>query len=223
MTARKSVASPAGSAAGRIRIIGGQWKRTPIVVPASPGLRPTPDRVRETLFNWLGQRLDGLSVLDLFAGTGALGLEAASRGARRVVMIEKRRDAVASIARTIERLRATQIELIAADAFATVRRLADAGARFDLVFLDPPFGEELLEPAIGLLPAVLAPGARVHVETGAPFAAPHGWRIDRAGRAGQVRYHLMSREDDGGGESAIRPVGDGPHHDGNGDSPGEAA
>ena len=184
----------------RVRIIGGAWKRTPLVVPDVPGLRPTPDRVRETLFNWLGQTLHGKACLDPFAGCGALGLEAASRGARRVVMVERDRSALAALRAAIERLRATQVELIAGDAFESMARLARAGSRFDLVLLDPPFGAGLVERALPLLPALLAPGARVYVESGAPFAAPPGWRVERSERAGKVHYHLVRRADDSPGE-----------------------
>src|SRR5690606_14962495 len=144
----------------------GAWKRTPLPVPDVPGLRPTPDRVRETLFNWLGQALDGQACLDPFAGSGALGLEAASRGARRVVVGARHRTALAARRAAVERLRATQVELMAGDAFEALHRLARAGERFELVLLDPPFGEGLVERALPLLPALLAPGARVYVETG---------------------------------------------------------
>jgi len=185
----------------RVRIVGGTWKRTPLVVPDVPGLRPTPDRVRETLFNWLGQSLDGKSCLDPFAGSGALGLEAASRGARRVVMVERDRTALAAIRAAIERLQATQVELVAGDAFDAIAHLARAGERFDLVLLDPPFGEGLAERVLPLLPALLAPGARVYVETGTRFDAPAGWRVERAERAGNVHYHLLRRDDDQRGEA----------------------
>jgi len=154
----------AGKGAHRVRIVGGQWKRTPLAVPDVPGLRPTPDRVRETLFNWLGQSLEGRACLDPFAGSGVLGLEAASRGARRVVMVERDRTAVAAIRAAIERLHADVVELVAGDAFETLRRLGRAGERFDLVFLDPPFGQGLLEQALPLVGPLLAPGARVYVE-----------------------------------------------------------
>jgi len=180
----------------RLRIVGGQWKRTPIAVIRTPGLRPTPDRVRETLFNWLGQRLDGRRCLDLFAGTGALGFEAASRGAAQVVLVERDRRAVRAIAATIERLEARQMRVVAGDAFEALARLAQAGERFDLVFVDPPFGEALHARALRALAPVLAPGALVYVESGEAFEAPDGWSIQREGRAGQVRYHLMSRQAD---------------------------
>ncbi len=185
-----------GNSAHRLRIVGGQWKRTPIHVPDVAGLRPTPDRVRETLFNWLGQRLDGLHCLDLFAGTGALGFEAASRGAARVVFVERDRRACAAIAATIERLGGRQLELVAGDAFDALHRLAQSGQRFDVVFVDPPFGETLHARAIEALPPVLAPAALVYVESGERLEAPPGWRVEREGRAGQVRYHLLSRAAD---------------------------
>lgn len=178
----------------RLRIVGGQWKRTPIGVADVAGLRPTPDRVRETLFNWLGQRLDGRRCLDLFAGTGALGFEAASRGAAQVVLVERDRRAAAAIAATIDRLRAHQTRLVVGDAFDSLRRLAQAGERFSVVFVDPPFGESLHARALAALAPVLADDALVYVESGADFEVPAGWRIEREGRAGQVRYHLLSRQ-----------------------------
>ncbi|MCO5106936.1 MAG: 16S rRNA (guanine(966)-N(2))-methyltransferase RsmD [Burkholderiaceae bacterium] len=165
-------------------------------MPGVPGLRPTPDRVRETLFNWLGQSLEGRACLDPFAGSGALGLEAASRGARRVVMVERDRDAVAAIRAAVARLDAAAVELVAGDAFDALRRLARAGERFDLVLLDPPFGQGLVEQALPLVAPLLAPGAQVYVETGASFAPPPGWRLVRSGRAGNVHYHLVGRDDE---------------------------
>ncbi len=185
-----------GTRAHRLRIVGGQWKRTPIVVPEVAGLRPTPDRVRETLFNWLGQRLDGLRCLDLFAGTGALGFEAASRGAAHVVLVERDRRAAAAIAATIERLHAREVRLVAADAFDALHRLAQAGERFDVVFVDPPFDQALQARALAALAPVLACGAVVYVESGDALQPPAGWRLEREGRAGQVRYHLLSRQAD---------------------------
>lgn len=185
----------AGHPAQRVRIVGGKWKRTPLAVPDVPGLRPTPDRVRETLFNWLGQSLEGRACLDPFAGTGALGLEAASRGARRVVMVERDRAAVAAIRSAIGRLGAEAVELVAGDAFEALRRLARAGERFDLVLLDPPFGQGLVERALPLLAPLLAPGARVYVEADAPLAPAPGWRLERAARAGNVYYHLIGRDE----------------------------
>jgi 16S rRNA (guanine(966)-N(2))-methyltransferase RsmD len=186
----------AASAPQQVRIIGGLWKRTPLAVADVPGLRPTPDRVRETLFNWLGQQLIGLRCLDLFAGSGALGLEAASRGASRVVLVEADRRAARQIAQACARLRAEQVTLLEADAFAALERLSRAGERFDLVFLDPPFGQGLTEQVSAPLLPLLEPAARLYVEAEAPLARlPEGFVLERSAQAGQVHYHLLARCD----------------------------
>ncbi|MBW7925187.1 MAG: 16S rRNA (guanine(966)-N(2))-methyltransferase RsmD [Burkholderiaceae bacterium] len=189
-----AASAAAGARSHRLRIVGGQWKRTPIAVPDVAGLRPTPDRVRETLFNWLGQKLGARRCLDLFAGTGALGFEAASRGAEQVVLVERDRRAAAAIAATIERLRAPGVRLVVGDAFDALNRLAQSGERFDVVFVDPPFDQALHARALAALAPVLAENGLVYVESGEAFDAPAGWRIEREGRAGQVRYHLLSRQ-----------------------------
>jgi 16S rRNA (guanine966-N2)-methyltransferase len=199
----------------RVRIVGGAWKRTPLKVPDLPGLRPTPDRVRETLFNWLGQSLDGRHCLDAFAGTGALGLEAASRGAARVLMIERDRIAARAIVDTVTRLGALgRVELVVADAFAEIDRRVRAGEQFDLVFLDPPFDGGLalrmLERLSGEAQGLLAPGALVYVEDDAPMPPPPGFELLRADRAGHVHYHLFS--------TAIRPAAEDPAADEQGES-----
>ena len=211
----KRASRPAGGAPQRVRIVGGDWKRTPLKVPDLPGLRPTPDRVRETLFNWLGQSLEGWRCLDAFAGTGALGLEAASRGAAQVLMVERDRVAASAIAETLVRLGAQgRVELVVADAFAEVDRRARAGQKFDLVFLDPPFGAGLavrmLERLSGEAQRLLAPGALVYVEDEAPVTPPAGFELLRADRAGHVHYHLFSR--------AARPAAAGPAADEKGES-----
>ena len=177
---------------GRLRIVGGEWRGRRLPVLDQPGLRPTPDRVRETLFNWLAPLITGARCLDLFAGSGALGFEAASRGAGRVVMIEKS----ANLARVLRENRlsldARQVEVIQADAALW---LAGQAEPFDLVFLDPPFAEDLLGPTCAALAegGWLAQGARVYLEaaatTGFP-ALPEEWRLVRAKQAGQVRYGL---------------------------------
>ena len=196
MASRSGGRLRAEAPSGRVRIIGGRWKRTPLEVPAVPGLRPTPDRVRETLFNWLGQSLEGWRCLDLFAGSGALGLEAASRGAARVVMVERDRNACRAIAQTIVRLSAAPVvELIEGDAIAALSALsARREPRFDLVFLDPPFAQQSVDRFLAAIEPLLGAGGLVYVEAGESFDAPaERWTIERHGQAGQVHYHLLRR------------------------------
>lgn len=181
--------------AGRVRIIGGHWKKSVLHFPQRTDLRPTPERVRETLFNWLGQRIDGLRCLDAFAGSGALGFEAASRGASAVVLLETDRVALTALQENAQRLQATQIQVVAADA---LRWLADANERFDVVFLDPPFRQNVLSDVLALLPRVLNPGARVHVEASAPMAVQTPWHELRHARAGQVHHQLLEFKHDRG-------------------------
>lgn len=183
-----------------IRIIGGDWKRTPLPVLDLDGLRPTPDRVRETLFNWLGQQLDGQRCLDLFAGSGALGFEAASRGAARVLMVERSGRAVAQLKANQARLAATNIEIAEADALRLAANLPPDS--FDIVFLDPPFGDQpMLHRALELATPLVAPGGALYVESGEALDLPAtpalgGWTIVREGRAGAVHYHLLRRENE---------------------------
>jgi 16S rRNA (guanine966-N2)-methyltransferase len=171
-----------------LRVIGGKYRRRLLRVPARPGLRPTPDRVRETLFNWLGQALDGLSCLDLYAGSGALGFEAASRGARRVVMVEKDRVALAELARGRAALGADQVEIVGGDA---VDYLARERERFDVVFLDPPFRQNAMPALLEKLHSRLAPQARVYVEAESPLPARMPWIELKRDKAGQVSYQLL--------------------------------
>jgi len=177
-----------GKPAGRVRIVGGRWRSRLIDVPARPELRPTPDRVRETLFNWLGQRLDGCACLDLYAGSGALGFEAASRGAARVVMVEADRAVLAALRRSRERLAAEQVEIVVGDA---LEYLARAGEHFDVVFLDPPFRQNALPALLAKLPPRLQPGARVYLEAADAVQAAAPWRELKRGRVGQVSYQLL--------------------------------
>jgi 16S rRNA (guanine966-N2)-methyltransferase len=178
-----------------VRIIGGQWKRTRLPVADLPGLRPTPDRVRETLFNWLGQDLTGWRCLDAFAGSGALGLEAASRGAADVVLLERDRNAAQGLEHLRARLVAGAVRVHNADALRWMANCAPAA--FDLVFLDPPFDAGLAEPALALAPRLLADGGQVYLESGTapdPSAlAQLGWQVRRASRAGQVHFALLVR------------------------------
>jgi 16S rRNA (guanine966-N2)-methyltransferase len=181
-----------------IRIIGGDWKRTPLPVLDLDGLRPTPDRVRETLFNWLGQDLAGQRCLDMFAGSGALGFEAASRGAARVLMIERSARAAAQIRANQAKLGARNIEIAEADALRLVASLAPGS--FDVVFLDPPFGDHaLLMRALEIAAPLAASDGAIYVECGDPLDVAHidalaGWNVVREGKAGAVRYHLLRRE-----------------------------
>ncbi|MCM2491250.1 16S rRNA (guanine(966)-N(2))-methyltransferase RsmD [Burkholderia glumae] len=183
-----------------IRIIGGEWKRTPLPVLDLDGLRPTPDRVRETLFNWLGQDLHGRRCLDLFAGTGALGFEAASRGAASVVMVERNARAAQQLRVIRDKLSARAVEVAEADALRLAAGLAPAS--FDVVFVDPPFADaELFERALALAVKLVAPGGHLYVEAGdaldpAAHEALAGWTVTREGKAGAVRYHLLQREND---------------------------
>jgi 16S rRNA (guanine966-N2)-methyltransferase len=171
----------------QVRIIGGQWRRRILHFPEVSGLRPTPDRVRETLFNWLGQRLDGMRCLDLFAGSGALGFEAASRGAIEVVMVERDRQAMAALKKNREMLGAAQIELIPAEGLAW---LAGARGQFDLIFLDPPFGADLLPVALAGAATRLAPGGKIYAEFGVRPDL-EGWHVLREGRAGLSHFCLL--------------------------------
>jgi 16S rRNA (guanine966-N2)-methyltransferase len=181
----------------RVRIIGGEHRGRRIAVPDRPGLRPTPDRVRETLFNWLGQRLDGLACLDLFAGSGALGFEAASRGAARVVMVENDRVAFRALEDARRTIGFGAVELNHGDAFDY---LARADGAFDVVFLDPPFRQNALATVLERLPRRLAPRARVYLEAPDALDAGAGWSELRRSRAGQVSYQLLEwKGDDQGG------------------------
>ncbi|HEY7240097.1 MAG TPA: 16S rRNA (guanine(966)-N(2))-methyltransferase RsmD [Burkholderiales bacterium] len=175
---------------GKIRIIGGEHRGRRIAVPERRDLRPTPDRVRETLFNWLGQTLDEKRCLDLFAGSGALGFEAASRGAARVVMVEHDREVFSSLKKTSELIGTKQVDLVLADAFDYLER---SDERFDVVFLDPPFRQNALPALLERLPRRLAPAARIYVEAPEPVAPGEAWRELRRSRAGQVSYQLLER------------------------------
>lgn len=180
----------------RVRIVGGLWRGRLLAFPDGPGVRPTPDRVRETVFNWLGQDLTGLRCLDLFAGSGALGFEAASRGAAHVVIVERSRPVVAALRESAARLGATQCEVLHRDA---LEFLAATGERFDVVFIDPPYEADLLVRALEAVGPRLAPDARVYAE-GPALAPGTAWRIVREGRAGAVRFALLERGKDEAGD-----------------------
>lgn len=175
---------------GSVRIIAGSLRGSKLPVPDGPGLRPTSDRVRETLFNWLQNELPGARVLDLFAGTGALGFEAASRGAGEVVMVERDPALARSLRDQAVRLRADRVTVVAEDALAWLARPADQP--FNLVFLDPPFTASLWEPAAVALAPWLAPGALIYVECPGNVSPslPPGWSLHRQGRTRDVSYAL---------------------------------
>jgi 16S rRNA (guanine966-N2)-methyltransferase len=172
----------------RVRIIGGEWRSRLVRFPPSMDLRPTPDRVRETVFNWLGQRLDGLDVLDLFAGSGALGFEALSRGAARAVMVERDPRVAEGLREAAQELGAAGARIVDAEALAYLARATD---RFDVVFVDPPYASGLAARAMAALVPRLKPHARVYVETAAALDPGAAWRMLREGRAGTVRYGLF--------------------------------
>ena len=186
----------AGARRHEVRIIGGQWRRSLLPVADKPGLRPTPDRVRETLFNWLGQDLSGWRVLDAFAGSGALGFEAASRGAAEVLLVEQEGDLVRLLDAARERLKATNLRVQRGDGLAQLR---SATARYELVLLDPPFGTGLGATALAAAARAVAPGGWVYLEAGEapPAALPAGLQPYRSGRAGAVHYALFQAQDPG--------------------------
>ena len=180
--------------AGRIRIIGGRWRGTRLPVPDRPGLRPTSDRVRETLFNWLAPALPGARVLDLFAGTGALGIEAVSRGAASAVLVEHDPGAAQGLRDTAAGLQGGgALHVVRSDALAWLHAQADAA--FDIAFVDPPFDANLWGGVLPVLAPKLSPRAWLYVE--APLAAmpalPPGWSLHRDGQTREVRYALYRR------------------------------
>ena len=178
-----------------VRIIGGQWKRSKLQVLDKPGLRPTPDRVRETLFNWFGQDLRGWRCIDVFAGTGALGFEAASRGALHVTIVEQDRALAVALEATRTRLQAEAVQVTRGDGVAILRRLAVLS--MDLVFLDPPFESALLETALRAAAPVLRPGGWLYLEAGQAWTdenlAGYGLALLRHLKAGAVHAHLLQR------------------------------
>ena len=177
---------------GRVRIIGGTWRSRYLEVPSVPGLRPTPGRVRETLFNWLQPQLPGARCLDLFAGTGALCLEALSRGAREVVMVENSPVALEALRANVAALCVHNARVIASDATEFLKQVAEP---FDIIFVDPPFAANLVPSCLSLIAehGWVRPGGMVYIEaprTLSPVPLPAGWVQHRTRTAGQVGYHL---------------------------------
>jgi 16S rRNA (guanine966-N2)-methyltransferase len=174
--------------ANAIRIIGGQWRGRRLRFPAVPALRPTPDRVRETLFNWLGQDLTGRTTLDPFTGSGSLSLEALSRGATLAVAVDSDPQLVRALAAIAGKLGTQALEVHCADAQAFLVRDARA---YDVIFLDPPFSNDGWTRLLPAAAARLAKGGMLYVEAPAPIAAPKGLTVWRRDKAGQVHYHLL--------------------------------
>ena len=176
---------------GQVRIIAGDWRGSKLPVESFPGLRPTSDRVRETLFNWLQSHIVGKRVLDCFAGTGALGFEAASRGAGEVVLLEKVPALAGSLQASAARLNAQTIKIETTDSFSWLRQ--PASKQFDLVFIDPPFGTDYAQQILTLIGPWLADSAWVYVETGRStlIEVPTTYQLYREGSTREVWYRLF--------------------------------
>jgi 16S rRNA (guanine966-N2)-methyltransferase len=174
--------------ANKVRINAGEWRSRMLRFPDALGLRPTPERVRQTLFNWLGQELHGKACLDLFAGSGALGFEAASRYAASVTMVEQNPAVHRALADNVALLKARQVRLLRMDA---LQFLAQDTQPFDVILLDPPFGQGWLEKLLPLLASHLAPEGVVYVESESPLHDGPDWQVYKHGKAGNVHYHLL--------------------------------
>ncbi len=193
MAGRKTAAGTSNGA-GRLRIIGGQWRGRKLDFTAAPGLRPTPDRVRETVFNWLAPDIHGARCLDLFAGSGALGLEALSRGAAHCDFVDSNRRTLAQIERHLDTLSAQSCAVCFAGEAQQFLGTAQGG--YDIVFMDPPFGQGLLDEVVVQLDSqqLLNPGALVYLETGTGEslpALPADWELHREKTQGEVCYRLL--------------------------------
>lgn len=186
---------PRAAQTHEIRIIGGLWKRTKLKVADKPGLRPTPDRVRETVFNWLGQDLSGLRCLDAFAGTGALGFEAASRGAQEVQLVEYDSALADQLKKTQAQLQASAVHVVRGDGVSAIRQAAPGS--LDVIFIDPPFDAPLFEPALGACARALAPEGWVYLEAPSAYTdellTAVGLTVHRHLKAGAVHAHLLKR------------------------------
>ena len=171
-----------------VRISAGEWRSRSLKFPDVEGLRPTPDRVRQTAFNWLGQDMHGLNCLDLFAGTGVMGFEALSRGAKQAVLIEKSRSAYQALLDNQQQLKATQAKILNADA---LQFLSQTLEKFDVVFLDPPYQQGWISKVLPVLKNVLAENALVYVEAEFAIEETADWQVLKQGRASNVFYHLI--------------------------------
>ena len=191
----------------QIRIIGGQWKRSLLTVTDAEGLRPTPDRVRETVFNWLNHLTDGrwerLQCLDMFAGSGALGFEAASRGAQQVVMLEQQGAACQQMMNVKTKLKADACQIVKTDAVLYADQAIRQGQQFDLIFLDPPFDKDWLSQVLPRCEHLLKPDGYLYIEAEYSLAPEkqdtaaqdmlRGWQVLRADKAGSVHFHILQR------------------------------
>lgn len=171
-----------------VRISAGEWRSRLLKFPDVDGLRPTPDRVRQTVFNWLGQSLDGLSCLDLFAGTGVMGFEALSRGARQVVLIEKSRAAYQALVDNKTALKATNAQVLNLDALHFLKQNQQV---FDVIFVDPPYHQGLLDQVLPIIKTALSEDGLIYVEAEFALQDSAVWQIFKAGKAGNVFYHLL--------------------------------
>ena len=197
---KRTVQARNKSQPGRLRIVAGKWRSRLLQIADVPGLRPTSERIRETLFNWLAPRLAGARCLDLFAGTGALGLEALSRGAAKSVFVESSSQAVKTLKHNVAMLEAQDAVVREGDAFAFLKQTGKE--RFDIVFLDPPFAADMLEELCRLLAesSILASEARIYIEEDRArpeVPLPKGWEVTKAKKAGNVRYSLVAVSSDG--------------------------
>ncbi len=171
-----------------VRISAGEWRSRLLKFPDVDGLRPTPDRVRQTVFNWLGQELHGLSCLDLFAGTGVMAFEALSRGASQVVLIEKSRLAYQALLDNKTALKATNAQVLNLDALQFLKQNQQL---FDVIFVDPPYHQGLINQALPLIKNALSEDGLIYVEAEFALVACADWQVYKAGKAGNVFYHLL--------------------------------
>jgi len=183
----------------QLRIIGGQWRGRKLSFPDIEGLRPTGDRIRETVFNWLMPDIQGAQVLDLFSGSGALGLEALSRGAGTAMLIEKHPQVAANLLSHLKTLHAENAKVLSMDALQFLQQ-GNSGTGYNIVFIDPPFSADLWQPVVELLNQSqwLAADAWIYVETDkvSTWQAPENWYLHRDKMAGQVRYRLFTLDSD---------------------------
>ena len=196
MKHRAPTSSPPRRPSHQLRIIGGTHRRSLLPVPDLAGLRPTPDRVRETLFNWLGQDLAGWRCWDAYAGSGALGLEAASRGAQEVVLVERVASQVQSLRQTVARLKMDRVKVLVGDALAALEQARGQG--WDVVFLDPPFAQpDGVPPGLRAAHAATAANGLCYLESDRRWSdellADSGWQVRRSGKAASVHYLLLDK------------------------------